>query len=72
MYCSVLYVRTAFRFCQLSPSIVYPLDEVDPHNNPAQLVELSPKGLVAALRLDKFDPPRALNESTIIMDFLEK
>ena len=39
---------------------------------PAQLVELSPKGLVAALRLDKFDPPRALNESTVIMDFLEE
>ncbi|KAI0353375.1 glutathione S-transferase C-terminal-like protein [Trametes cingulata] len=39
---------------------------------PAELLELSPKGLVPALRLNNFDPPRALNESTVIMDFLEE
>ncbi|KAL1938825.1 hypothetical protein VTO73DRAFT_11205 [Trametes versicolor] len=46
--------------------------EVDPYKKPAELLELSPKGLVPALRLDNFDPPRALNESTIIIDFLEE
>lgn len=47
-------------------------DEVDPYKKPAELLELSPKGLVPALRLNNFDPPRALNESTIIIDFLEE
>ena len=72
MYCIVLYVETAFRFSQLSLSTVYSLDEVDPYQKPAELVELSPKGLVPALRLDNFSPARALNESTVIMDFLEE
>ena len=47
-------------------------DEVDPYKKPAELLELSPKGLVPALKLDAFDPPKALNESTVIMDFLEE
>ncbi len=47
-------------------------DEVDPYKKPAELLELSPKGLVPALRLNNLGPPRALNESTIIMDFLEE
>ncbi|KAH6914729.1 hypothetical protein BKA70DRAFT_1256930 [Coprinopsis sp. MPI-PUGE-AT-0042] len=38
---------------------------------PKELVELSPKGLVPALRLNSFSPPKALNESTIIMEYLE-
>ncbi|KAI0764797.1 glutathione S-transferase C-terminal-like protein [Fomes fomentarius] len=46
--------------------------EVDPYKKPAELLELSPKGLVPALRLNNLGPPRALNESTIIMDFLEE
>ncbi len=46
------------------------VDEVDPYKKPAELLELSPKGLVPALRLDGYNPPRALNESTVIMDFL--
>ncbi|TEB32286.1 hypothetical protein FA13DRAFT_1732055 [Coprinellus micaceus] len=45
--------------------------EVDPYKKPKELLELSPKGLVPALRLNNYDPPRALNESTVIMDFLE-
>ncbi|KAI0718386.1 glutathione S-transferase C-terminal-like protein [Cerioporus squamosus] len=48
----------------------YKYYEVDPYKKPAELLELSPKGLVPALRLDSFNPPRALNESTVIMDFL--
>ncbi|KAI9058065.1 glutathione transferase omega class [Trametes sanguinea] len=52
--------------------IDYMVYEVDPYKKPAELLELSPKGLVPALRLDNYDPPRALNESTVIMDFLEE
>ncbi|RDX46479.1 glutathione S-transferase C-terminal-like protein [Lentinus brumalis] len=48
----------------------YKYYEVDPYKKPAELLELSPKGLVPALRLDGYNPPRALNESTVIMDFL--
>jgi glutathione S-transferase len=46
--------------------------EVDPYKKPKELVELSPKGLVPALRLNSFSPPKALNESTIIMEYLEE
>ncbi|KAL7284349.1 hypothetical protein ACG7TL_001638 [Trametes sanguinea] len=52
--------------------IDYMYYEVDPYKKPAELLELSPKGLVPALRLDNYEPPRALNESTVIMDFLEE
>ncbi|KAI0711593.1 glutathione S-transferase C-terminal-like protein [Earliella scabrosa] len=50
----------------------YTVNEVDPYKKPAELLELSPKGLVPALRLNTLDPPKALNESTVIMDFLEE
>ncbi|KIJ06315.1 valine---tRNA ligase [Paxillus involutus ATCC 200175] len=54
------------------PYKVPPLSyEVDPYKKPKELLDLSPKGLVPALRLDNYSPPRALNESTVIMDFLE-
>ncbi|KAI0634950.1 glutathione S-transferase C-terminal-like protein [Trametes polyzona] len=52
--------------------IDYHYYEVDPYKKPAELLELSPKGLVPALRLNNYDPPKALNESTIIVDFLEE
>jgi glutathione S-transferase len=48
------------------------LVEVDPYKKPKELVELSPKGLVPALRLNNHTPPRALNESTVILEFLEE
>jgi len=48
------------------------IDEVDPYKKPQELLEVSPKGLVPGLRFDRFNPPRSLNESTIIMDFLEE
>ncbi|EIW77264.1 glutathione S-transferase C-terminal-like protein [Coniophora puteana RWD-64-598 SS2] len=51
--------------------ISYKANEVDPYQKPKELVELSHKGLVPALRLNSFSPPRALNESTVIMDYLE-
>ncbi|KAI0330091.1 glutathione S-transferase C-terminal-like protein [Cubamyces sp. BRFM 1775] len=50
----------------------YMVNEVDPYKKPAELLEVSPKGLVPALRLNRLDPPRSLNESTVIMDFLEE
>jgi glutathione S-transferase len=46
-------------------------DEVDPYEKPKELLEVSPKGLVPGLRL-KGDPPRALNESTVIAEYLEE
>ncbi|KAI0819470.1 glutathione S-transferase C-terminal-like protein [Trametes gibbosa] len=46
--------------------------EVDPYKKPAELLEISPKGLVPAITLSSFSPPRALNESTVIIDFLEE
>ncbi|KAJ8462838.1 hypothetical protein ONZ51_g10640 [Trametes cubensis] len=51
--------------------IDYMYYEVDPYKKPEELLELSPKGLVPAIRLNYVDPPRSLNESTVIMDFLE-
>ncbi|KAI5982778.1 glutathione S-transferase [Pisolithus albus] len=51
--------------------IPYKVYEVDPYKKPQELLELSPKGLVPALRLDNYSPPRALNESTVILEYLE-
>ncbi|TFY80550.1 hypothetical protein EWM64_g3457 [Hericium alpestre] len=45
--------------------------EVDPYKKPKELLEVSPKGLVPGLKLHRYDPPRALNESTVIMEYLE-
>ncbi|KIY73664.1 hypothetical protein CYLTODRAFT_416694 [Cylindrobasidium torrendii FP15055 ss-10] len=38
---------------------------------PQELLEVSPKGLVPALKLQQYQPARALNESTVIMEYLE-
>lgn len=49
------------------------LDEVDPYQKPKELLEVSPKGLVPGLRLDDgTKPPRSLNESIIVLEFLEE
>lgn len=49
-------------------------DEVDPYAKPRELLDVSPKGLVPALKLqlDKHSPPRGLNESTVIVEYLEE
>ncbi|KAI0938817.1 hypothetical protein AcV5_000418 [Taiwanofungus camphoratus] len=60
-------VWTAFEYL----GIEYKYYEVDPYKKPADLLEVSLKGLVPALRLNAHDPPRAVNESTVILDFLE-
>ncbi|KIJ38761.1 hypothetical protein M422DRAFT_176319 [Sphaerobolus stellatus SS14] len=52
--------------------IPYQVNEVDPYKKPADLLEVSPKGLVPALKLNNYNPPRALNESTVILDYLEE
>ncbi|KAJ6560434.1 thioredoxin-like protein [Mycena capillaripes] len=44
---------------------------VDPYKKPADLLEVSPKGLVPGLKLHKYTPPRGLNESTVILEYLE-
>ncbi|KAI0076498.1 glutathione S-transferase [Panus rudis PR-1116 ss-1] len=51
--------------------IDYYVYEVDPYKKPPELLEVSPKGLVPALRLNNYNPPRAINESTVIIEFLE-
>jgi len=51
--------------------IDYKYYEVDPYKKPPELLEVSPKGLVPGLKLHNFDPPRVLNESTVILDFLQ-
>ncbi|TFK47528.1 glutathione S-transferase [Heliocybe sulcata] len=45
--------------------------EVDPYKKPPALLEVSPKGLVPGLKLETFSPPRGLNESTVILEYLE-
>ncbi|KAI0263131.1 glutathione S-transferase [Gloeopeniophorella convolvens] len=44
---------------------------VDPYKKPQELLEVSPKGLVPGLKLHSFNPPLALNESTVILEYLE-
>ncbi|KAG0694000.1 thioredoxin-like protein [Suillus ampliporus] len=51
--------------------IPYKRHEVDPYQKPQELLNVLPKGLVPALMLNAFNPPRTLNESTVILDFLE-
>ncbi|KAJ3478800.1 hypothetical protein NLI96_g9512 [Meripilus lineatus] len=46
--------------------------EVDPYKKPAELLEVSPKGLVPAIKLNNYNPPHAVNESTVILEFLEE
>ncbi|KAH9855614.1 glutathione S-transferase C-terminal-like protein [Lenzites betulinus] len=53
-------------------AIDYKYYEVDPYKKPAELLEVSPKGLVPAITLNDSNPPRALNESTVTIDFLEE
>ncbi|KAF8530791.1 glutathione S-transferase [Gautieria morchelliformis] len=51
--------------------IPYQYYEVDPYRKPKDLLEVSPKGLVPALRLNNYSPPKPLNESTVILAYLE-
>ncbi|KAG5734273.1 hypothetical protein E4T56_gene20583 [Termitomyces sp. T112] len=51
--------------------IPYQYYEVDPYKKPLDLLQVSPKGLVPGLKLNNYNPPRALNESTVILEYLE-
>ncbi|EJD05630.1 uncharacterized protein FOMMEDRAFT_139017 [Fomitiporia mediterranea MF3/22] len=51
--------------------IPYRVNEVDPYRKPAELLQVSPKGLVPGLRIENTDPVRSLNESTVILEYLE-
>jgi len=51
--------------------IPYKYYEVNPYKKPKELLDVSPKGLVPGLRFNRYSPPRSLNESTVIMEFLE-
>ena len=70
---SVLYVGSvgggqSLLYSDWTPSV----DEVDPYKKPADLLEVSPKGLVPGLRFNDTTPPRGLNESTVILEYLEE
>lgn len=47
-------------------------DEVDPYKKPPELLEVSPKGLVPALRFHDSDIRKSLHESTVILEYLEE
>jgi glutathione S-transferase len=49
-----------------------PPDEVDPYKKPQELLEVSPKGLVPGLKMKNNGKPRALNESTVVLDYIEE
>jgi len=51
--------------------IPYQYYEVDPYAKPKDLLDVSPKGLVPALKIHAYAPPRALNESTVILEYLQ-
>ncbi|KDR84185.1 hypothetical protein GALMADRAFT_55147 [Galerina marginata CBS 339.88] len=53
--------------------VPYKYYEIDPYTNPKpkELLEVSPKGLVPGLRFNRYTPARSLNESTVILDYLE-
>jgi len=47
-------------------------DEVDPYKKPRDLLDVSPKGLVPGLKLNNSNPPKALNESTVILTYINE
>ncbi|KAJ4465584.1 glutathione S-transferase [Lentinula lateritia] len=59
-------VWVSFEYLQIQ----YKVHEVDPYKKPKDLLEVSPKGLVPGLKLNNFHPPRALNESTVILEYI--
>ncbi|KAK7468561.1 hypothetical protein VKT23_003066 [Stygiomarasmius scandens] len=59
-------VWVAFEYLQ----IPYQYYEVDPYKKPKDLLDVSPKGLVPGLKLNNFNPPKALNESTVILEYI--
>lgn len=46
--------------------------QVDPYEKPKDLLEVSPRGLVPGLRLNDTTPPRAVAESSIVMEYIDE
>lgn len=46
--------------------------KVDPYEKPKDLLEVSPRGLVPGLRLNDANPPRAVAESSIVMEYVDE
>ena len=60
------------KYCPTIGQITLSEDEVDPYKKPKDLLEVSPKGLVPGLKLHQYTPPRALNESIVILEYLNE
>ncbi|KAJ7044798.1 glutathione S-transferase [Mycena alexandri] len=58
-------------FCPFVQRVWVALEYLDIPYQPADLLEVSPKGLVPGLKLHKYTPARGLNESTVILEYLE-
>lgn len=58
----------ALDHCQLD----YRYYEVDPYEKPKDLLEVSPRGLVPGLKINDVQPPRAVAESSIIMEYIDE
>jgi len=52
--------------------VKYKYYEVDPYKKPKELLDVSPRGLVPALRLNESSPPRSVAESSIIMEYIDE
>ena len=72
LFLLVLWVHVSCTLVDTHERISEMIDEVDPYKKPRELLEVSPKGLVPGLRFNRSNPPRSLNESTVIMDFLQE
>ena len=48
------------------------IDDVDPYKKPHGFLAVYPKGLVPAFNLTAHDPPKALNENTVLLEYLEE
>ncbi|TFL00710.1 glutathione S-transferase [Pterulicium gracile] len=64
-------VWSACEFFGLPYKVDKTLFHLDPYKKPEALLNISPKGLVPAVILNNYDPPRSLNDSTVILEYLE-
>ncbi|KAF7355721.1 Glutathione transferase [Mycena sanguinolenta] len=72
VWCAAEYLQIPYKpSCFAAANLTTYTDEVDPYKKPADLLEVSPKGLVPGLKLHKYTPPRGLNESTVILEYME-
>lgn len=48
------------------------MQQVDPYEKPKELLEVSPRGLVPGLKINNTTPPRAVAESSILMEYSDE